>query len=130
MKSFIFVLQLVALSSFAMSENDQAAGTKQTAICSKVEQCAEYIKEQVHRKWAMPPSARKAPLVTLLEIEIAKSGEIQSVAISKSSGSIPFDESALRAVRAIDCFCEMQELKDEEYEKYFRKIQVRLSSED
>lgn len=84
------------------------------------------IRSRIESRWHKPPNSEGYNVV--LRIELFPSGELSKVAVIKSSGNSALDESALRAVRAVNKF----EVPKEQafFEKYFRSFQMSFKPSD
>lgn len=84
------------------------------------------IRNRIEKAWHKPPNSEGSSV--LLRIELFPSGELSSAAIINSSGNSALDESALRAVRAVNKF----EVPAEQafFEKYFRSFQMSFKPSD
>ena len=84
------------------------------------------IRSRIESRWHKPPNSEGSSV--LLRIELFPSGELSRVAIINSSGNSALDESALRAVRAVNKF----EVPTEQafFEKYFRSFQMSFKPSD
>jgi colicin import membrane protein len=83
---------------------DEALDAEAAAVNAAVgqNQVASYyakINQLVSENWSRPPSARRTMVVWLL-IELVPTGEVVNVAVTRSSGDVAFDRSAVDAVRA------------------------------
>lgn len=77
----------------------------------------ELIKSRASEGWSRPPSARQETVVEL-QISISPDGTVTSVDVTKTSGDLAFDKSAVAAVRNIGILTEMQEMKPADKIKY------------
>ncbi|ELQ02932.1 cell envelope integrity protein TolA [Pseudomonas syringae] len=77
----------------------------------------DLIRVRASEGWSRPPSARNNMSVTL-QIGMLPDGTIASVSIAKSSGDVPFDSSAVAAVKNIGRLTEMQGLKPADFAPY------------
>lgn len=90
---------------------------------------AALIRDTVVSYWSRPPSARNG-MEAMLAIQLVPTGEIVSVSILRSSGSVAFDRSAMNAVQKAASFPELQNLPGREFEKTFRRFQLLFRPED
>lgn len=88
----------------------------------------ELIKARSAEGWARPPSARKE-MVVELEISITPDGTVKSVNVTKTSGDVPFDTSAVAAVKNIGRLTEIQEMKPSEINRY-RLFTMKFTPDD
>ena len=63
-----------------------------------------------------------------IKIKLVPSGEILSKTVIESSGNDKFDDSAMKAVNKISFLKEVSNLKREDFEKYFREINLVFKS--
>ena len=84
------------------------------------------IRSRIESRWHKPPNSGGSSV--LLRIELFPSGELSKVSIINSSGNSALDESAVRAVRAVNKF----EVPTEPafFEKYFRSFQMSFKPSD
>ena len=94
-----------------------------------VQQVAASIQLRISQNWRRPPSARNG-MEVLLQINLVPTGEVVGIAIVSSSGSSPFDSSAVAAIERIRQFPEVVTLPIKDFEKYFRQYKIRLRPED
>ena len=92
-------------------------------------QVAGAVRQRVTKNWRLPPSARNGMQVVLL-IQLVPTGEVIGITVLSSSGSSPFDSSAVSAVERIGRFPEVANLSNAEFEKYFRNFPLRFKPED
>jgi len=88
----------------------------------------ELIKSRASEGWSRPPSARQE-MVVELQISISPDGTVTSVDISKTSGDLAFDKSAVAAVKNIGRLTEMQEMKPMEISQ-FKSFKMKFTPED
>ena len=84
---------------------------------------AASIRDTVESYWSAPPSARNG-MEALLAIQLVPTGELVSVSVLRSSGSVAFDRSALNAVEKAAAFPELRNLPRREFERRFRRFQL------
>lgn len=87
------------------------------------------ISSRIEDNWNRPLDARKEMKV-LLEIELASNGQVINVTIVEGSGNKAFDLAAETAVRKVERFEEIQEMKPEVFNKNFRKFRLLFNPED
>jgi colicin import membrane protein len=90
---------------------------------------AALVRDTVVSYWSRPPSARNG-MEALLAIQLVPTGEIVSVSVIRSSGSVAFDRSAMNAVEKAGSFPELKNLPGREFEKTFRRFQLLFRPED
>ena len=66
----------------------------------------------------------------VLELQLIPTGEIVSVSVLESSGSVAFDRSAMNAVDKAGSFPELKNLPTREFEKTFRRFRLLFRPED
>ena len=106
-------------------EREQAAQTADEMAASY----AAHIRQTVVSYWSRPPSARNG-MEVLLSIQLIPTGEVVSVTVLRSSGSAPFDRSAVNAVEKASEFPQLQNLPPREFEKTFRRFSLLFRPED
>lgn len=94
-----------------------------------VKQVAASNLSRIIQNWRRPPSARNG-MEVLLQINLVPTGEVVGITILSSSGSSPFDRSAVAAIERIRQFPEVATLSIQDFEKYFRTYNIRLRPED
>lgn len=88
----------------------------------------DLIKDRAAEEWVRPASARK-DMKVVLQIAMAPDGTIGSVEVGKTSGDIPFDRSAVAAVKSIHRLTEMQGLKPSDFAPY-RLFEMTFTMDD
>jgi colicin import membrane protein len=88
----------------------------------------DLIRSRASEGWAQPPSARKGMKV-ILQINMLPDGTISGVSVAHSSGDVPFDSSAVAAVKNIGRLTEMQGLKASDFAPY-RSFKMTFTPED
>jgi len=78
------------------------------------------IRSRIESRWFKPPGAEG--LVVILQIKLLPTGELANASVRDSSGSLPLDQSALAAVRAVAKFDVPKESAF--FEEYFRSFQM------
>ncbi|AUG39671.1 hypothetical protein CXP47_07165 [Pseudomonas chlororaphis] len=86
------------------------------------------IKLRAAEGWSRPPSARRE-LAVELEIGMTPDGTITSVRVTKPSDDVPFDKSAVAAVKNIGRLTEIQEMKPSETNRY-RLFTMKFTPDD
>ena len=77
----------------------------------------DLIRLRAAEGWTRPPSARNNMTVQL-QVNMLPDGTITNVSVSRSSGDVPFDNSAVAAVKNIGRLTEMQGLTAQEFQPY------------
>jgi TonB family protein len=90
---------------------------------------AALVRDTVTSYWSRPPSARNG-MEAVLELQLIPTGEIVSVSVLESSGSVAFDRSAMNAVDKAGSFPELKNLPTREFEKTFRRFRLLFRPED
>lgn len=91
-----------------------------------------YIQELIGSYWSRPPSARNGMQVEL-QIQLAPTGRVISVAVTRSSGNGAFDRAAEQAVYKVERFERLQELANTSratFERQFRRFKLVFRPED
>ncbi|MGE4406823.1 cell envelope integrity protein TolA [Pseudomonas sp.] len=88
----------------------------------------DLIRLRAAEGWARPPSARNNMTVQL-QVNMLPDGTITNVSVSRSSGDVPFDNSAVAAVKNIGRLTEMQGLSPQEFQPY-RSFKMTFTPED
>jgi len=104
--------------ALADSVGDQVAGNLDDLIINLVSQ-----------QWRRPPSARQGMSVTIL-IQMLPDGTITSASVTRSSGDVAFDNSAVAAVRNVGRIPEMQQLDRATFDRMYRKRAMIFKPED
>jgi len=88
----------------------------------------DLIRLRAAEGWTRPPSARNNMTVQL-QVNMLPDGTITNVSVSRSSGDVPFDNSAVAAVKNIGRLTEMQGLSPQEFQPY-RSFKMTFTPED
>ena len=96
---------------------------------NEVQQVAGSMQARITQNWRRPPSARNG-MEVLLSISLVPTGEVVGISVSRSSGSIAFDRSAIAAVERVARFPEVTVLSISDFERYFRRFPLRFKPED
>lgn len=88
----------------------------------------DLIKIRAAEGWSRPPSARNNMTVEL-QVNMLPDGTITNVSVSRSSGDVPFDNSAVAAVKNIGRLTEMQGLSPQDFQPY-RSFKMTFTPED
>jgi colicin import membrane protein len=90
---------------------------------------AGLISSRIEDNWSRPPNARRGMKV-LLKIELSSSGQVLNVTVVEGSGNKAFDLAAEAAVRKVERFEEITQMKPEVFEKNFRQFSLLFNPED
>lgn len=104
--------------AIADTVGDQVAGSLDDLIVMLVSQ-----------QWRRPPSARNGMSVEVL-IEMLPDGTITNASVTRSSGDVPFDNSAVQAVRNVGRIAEMQQLDRATFDQLYRQRRAVFKPED
>ncbi|WP_313481205.1 cell envelope integrity protein TolA [Stutzerimonas kunmingensis] len=88
----------------------------------------DLIRLRAAEGWTRPPSARNNMTVQL-QVNMLPDGTITNVSVSRSSGDMPFDNSAVAAVKNIGRLTEMQGLSPQDFQPY-RSFKMTFTPED
>ena len=107
--------------------DEEAAALEQSATEQAAMSYMAAIQRAIVQAWSRPPSARNG-MKARLEILLAPTGELLSVALLDSSGSVAFDRSAEQAVRKVRRF----EVPEDRrlFEAEFRRFTMLFRPED
>ena len=92
---------------------------------SEKERFTYLIRSKIENLWRKPP--KSAGLKVVLRIRLLPNGELASVAISESSGSVAFDNSAMLAARSVRRYPVPEDSKV--FEPNFRQFSMSFSPE-
>jgi TonB family protein len=123
--------ELAAISRAELAEAIEAEEARTVAVTAE-EMATSYaalIRDTVVSYWSRPPSARNG-MEAVLAIQLVPTGEIVSVSVLRSSGSVAFDRSAINAVEKAGSFPELRNLPPREFEQTFRRFQLLFRPED
>ena len=87
------------------------------------------IARVVEDNWSRPPSARN-DMEAELVIQLIPTGEVVSVTLTRSSGLVAFDRSAVMAVEKAERFPELQDLPARIFNESFRTLRLKFKPED
>jgi TonB family protein len=87
------------------------------------------ITRVIQDNWSRPPSARN-DMEAELVIQLIPTGEVVSVSVTRSSGLVAFDRSAVRAVEKAERFAELQQLPARIFNKDFRTLRLKFKPKD
>lgn len=113
-----------------INSNDLFISAKQSLEAlqkEKFEETIIIIQRKFIELWNKP-FVLNEDLKVSIKIKLAPSGEILSKTLIESSGNDKFDDSAMRAVNKISFLKEVSKLKREDFEKYFREINLVFKS--
>lgn len=123
--------ELAAISRRELTASLEAEESAQVAVTAE-QMAASYaalIRDTVTGYWSRPPSARNG-MQAVLELRLVPTGEIVSVSVLESSGSVAFDRSAMNAVEKAGAFPELKNLPSREFEENFRRFRLLFRPED
>ena len=113
-----------------INSNDLFISAKQSLEAlqkEKFEETIIIIQRKFIELWNKP-FVLNEDLKVSIKIKLAPSGEILSKTLMESSSNDKFDESAMKAVNKISFLKEVSNLKREDFEKYFREINLVFKS--
>lgn len=87
------------------------------------------VQQRIADRWSRPPSARRNMEVEL-SIRMSPNGQIQDVAVIRSSGDPAFDQSAIQAVQRVDRIPEFGSLDVKIFEANFRRFNLLFRPDD
>lgn len=99
------------------------------SYATQAQSYAALIRQRVERSWSRPPSARNG-MRCELSIQLVPSGRVIDVQVSEGSGDAAFDRSALKAVKKIEAFPELQEMPIGLFDREFRHFKMVFQPED
>ena len=73
--------------------------------------------------WIKPKNIQEG-LVCDIKIKTNAQGRVINIILTKSSGNIRFDNSALQAVKRVETFSFYREISRDIYEDYFKNITI------
>lgn len=123
------LLQQALADELEAEEQYQAAQAQAQADEQSAMSYMAAIKAAVEANWSRPANARNGMEATLI-IELVPTGAVVSVSVVESSGSAPFDSSAVAAVKKAERFPELQELPSRVFEQYYRRFKLLFKPED
>ncbi|MDX2422542.1 MAG: cell envelope integrity protein TolA [Amphritea sp.] len=89
----------------------------------------KYIATEIENNWRRPPSARNG-MTVVLSLHLLPTGEVDNVYVVKGSGDSHFDESAIRAVKRVGRFSELQKMDPTLFDRNFRKLTLEYNPSD
>ncbi|MDO6562568.1 cell envelope integrity protein TolA [Amphritea sp. 1_MG-2023] len=89
----------------------------------------EYIAAEIENNWRRPPSARNG-MTVVLSLHLLPTGEVDNVYVVNGSGDEHFDASAIRAVKRVDRFSELQKMDPILFDRNFRKLTLEYNPSD
>lgn len=119
--------QLQAEMEQALSEEEAVIAEDEFEIAAQ--SYIDVISQRIEQNWSRPPSARNGMRCVLL-IQLVPTGRVVSVSIVESSGNSAFDRSAEQAVKKIDYFPEIQDMKPAVFERYYRRLKLVFNPQD
>lgn len=87
------------------------------------------VRQRIMENWHIPLSARNG-MIAKVVVHFLPTGEINTVALYKSSGDAAFDRSAVLAVERVGKIEELQQLEPRVFDKFFRKRIIKFRPED
>ncbi len=88
----------------------------------------DLIRVRAAAGWTRPPGANSS-MEVVLQINMLPDGTITNVSVARTSGNVPFDNSAVAAVKNIGRLTEMQGLSASEFNPY-RSFKMTFTPED
>lgn len=89
----------------------------------------DLIIKLVSEQWQRPPSARNGMSVEVL-IQMLPDGTVSNASVTRSSGDVAFDNSAVAAVRNVGRIPEMQQLDGATFNAMYRQRRMIFKPED
>ena len=108
---------------------DEEAEMQAEAEQQSVAGFRDYIAYEIEQNWRRPPSARNGMKV-LLTLHLLPTGEVDNVYVVTGSGNSHFDESAIRAVKRVGQFVELQGMDPVLFDRYYRKFNLEFNPTD
>ncbi len=90
--------------------------------CRSVESCNFYIAEQVKRFWHKPSEKPEKPLTVSWSVNLDRDGQVKSLKLLKSSGSLVLDESSRAAILSAAPFEQVAALDEMTFNKNYRQF--------
>lgn len=112
-------------AAMAAEEREMQALANQQATAGYL----EYIASEIESNWSRPPSARNGMKV-VLSLHLLPTGEVDNVYVVESSGDSHFDDSAIRAVKRVGRFTELQKMDPILFDRNFRKLSLEYKPSD
>jgi len=112
-------------AALAAEESEMQALAEQQATAGYL----EYIASEIENNWSRPPSARNGMKV-VLSLHLLPTGEVDNVYVVQSSGESHFDDSAIRAVKRVGQFTELQKMDPVLFDRNFRKLTLEYKPSD
>ena len=113
-----------------VNSNDLFISAKQSLEALQKERFEETI-NTIQRKFIKlwnKPFVLNEDIKVSIKIKLVPSGEILSKTVIESSGNDKFDDSAMKAVNKISFLKEVSNVSREDFEKYFREINLVFKS--
>lgn len=111
----------------ALQQEQQAL--LEQAYANEAQSFIAIIQQRIINNWSRPPSARNGMECELL-IKLVPTGRVVNVDVVRSSGNSLFDRSAVQAVKKAEQFPEIQKMKPEVFEQYYRELQLIFRPQD
>lgn len=102
---------------------------QEQAYATEAQSFMSVVQQRIQNNWSRPPSARNGMECELL-IKLVPTGRVINVDIVRSSGDSLFDRSAVQAVKKAEQFPEIQKMKPEVFERYYRELQLIFRPQD
>lgn len=112
-------------AAMAAEEREMQALANQQATAGYL----EYIASEIENNWSRPPSARNGMKV-VLSLHLLPTGEVDNVYVVEGSGDSHFDDSAIRAVKRVGRFTELQKMDPILFDRNFRKLTLEYKPSD
>ena len=116
---------LAELLSESTQYQQTAADTQGSQVAGGLD---DLIRIRASEGWTRPPGATNG-MTVIIQINMLSDGTVTSVSVARSSGNLPFDNSAVAAVKNIGRLVEMQRLSANEFAPY-RSFKMTFSPED
>lgn len=116
---------LAELLSESTQYQQTAADTQGSQVAGGLD---DLIRIRASEGWTRPPGATNG-MTVIIQINMLSDGTVTNVSVARSSGNLPFDNSAVAAVKNIGRLVEMQRLSANEFAPY-RSFKMTFSPED
>jgi colicin import membrane protein len=87
------------------------------------------IVQTIAGRWSRPPSARNGMEVSI-GMQLTPNGRVVDVSVITPSGDSAFDRSAIRAIKQVEQFPEIQNMPSRIFEAEFRNLKLVFRPED
>lgn len=94
-----------------------------------VSQYSAIIRQLISDNWNLPGNARNG-MTVMLNLQLARNGEVVAATVIKSSGDAAFDRSAEQAVARVRSFPELRDMPTQIFERNFRNFNLEFRPED